>query len=670
MSTSLRNLVLVLVLTLVSTHGVYAQWTNVAPGLIPSASNLGGGSIVYKQGVVWAGMREIFISTDDGLNWQQRSTPLNSIDYVRNLDAYDDSTALLASNEGDTWITTDQGNSWRKLRNTGSAFAARFLGSPRNIVIAGGSTGLLDVTTDGGQTWKSTKIGTFVPFVVPLLGGTAYALVATIASKTASRVMLTTDYGMTWTAAKDTAGFDSYSFAVDPCSPERLYIANEDAGNPGSTNGISEIYVSSNSGDTWTTTYARSGKDLVGSIALASNSVYVQRLADGILRSTDFGNTWVDVGGPSMIFDSRLLCAVTDNLVLAGDAQGNIWRTTNAGGDSVHGTIRYHSITSTPDLLFNWDTLFSCDPPTFDTLFINSIFCQPPRIISVVIEGEHAQDFTLTSSVPQYLSGADTLAFRFMPRGNGERRANVRITFQDSTTIIVPMRGFGKGVTELTLATSNVSTDTLGAEVYIPINYESDGEMTGIAARLSFQSDQIEFVGAYDLLGVSVVVPGGDPKHQSLRFPPTIAQNGIIGHAAFRVYSGLDACVPVLFDSITILSQRPACAFVINPDMQAQICMPNDCVAIRVSDYLRYGTLPKLAVMQAGSDLVITSDANCGEVQIKIVNTLGVTESAHAYDLRADRPVRFSVASLPEGIYFIEVRSTIGRHVLKQIILH
>ncbi len=642
----------------------------MAPALIPSASNLGGGSIVYKQGIAWVGMREIFISTDEGLTWQKKNTPLNNIDYVRNLDAYDDSTALLASNEGDTWITYDQANTWRRIRNTGSAFAARFIGSPLNIIIAGGSTGLLDVTTDGGQTWKSTKIGTFVPFVVPLLGGTAYVLVATIASKTASRVMLTTDYGMTWAAGQDTAGFDSYTFAVDPCSPERVYIANEDAGNPGSTNGVSEIYVSSNSGNTWTTTYSKSGKDLVGSIALSSNAVYVQRLFDGILRSTDFGNTWVDVGGPTMIFDSRLLCAITDNVVLAGDAQGNIWRTINGGGDSVRGEIRYHSITSDPDMLFMWDTLFSCDPPTLDTLFINSIFCQPPRIVRTEIEGDHPQDFTLTSTVPEFLTGADTLTFRFMPRGNGERRANLRITFQDSTTIIVPMRGFGKGVTELTLATAAGATDTLGATVYLPIRYESDGEMTGIAARIHYASDQIEFVDAFDLLGASVALPGTDPKSHSLLFPPFISQNGLIGHAAFRVYSGEDGCVPVWFDSITVLSTRPSCAFAINPTMETEICMPNDCVAIRVSDFLRYGTFPTLAVMQAGDDLLLKSDVNFGEVTIRVVNTLGVTEAIHMQELRADKPVRFSARGIAEGMYFIEVQSALGRRVLKQVIQH
>lgn len=652
--------------------GLFAQWTNVAPGIVPAPSEgIGGGAIVYKSGIAWAGTRPLYLSKDEGVTWEQRSSPLNSTDYIRHLDFYDDSIGIIASNNGEIWITHDQAITWKRIRATSSSFAARFINSPLRIVIAGASSGNIEITEDGGITWKWVKIGTFVPFVAPLNGGTVYALVSTATNRKASHLYISTNYGNSWQPSSDSVEFDSYTFAVDACSPERIYVVNEDAGGAtANIDGFSEIFITSNTGESWSTTYTKAGRDLVGSISLASNSIYVQRLNAGILRSTDFGNTWIDVGGPSMIFDSRMLCAITDNVVLASDPAGNIWRTTNAGGDSVHGEIRYSSISSSPEMLFMWDTLFSCDPPTLDTLVIKSVFCQPPHIVRTEIEGDHPNDFKLTSKVPELLTGLDTLSFEFMPRGNGERRANLRITFEDSTTIIVPMRGYGKGVTELLTTTADAATDTLGATVYLPIAYASDGEMTGVSMEMSWTSDQLEFVDVYDLLGVSIASPTSNPKRYILNFPSTIAQNGLIGHAAFRVYSGDDACMPVVFDSITSLTSRPACAFAINPMMSAQICVPNDCIATRVSNYLRYGKLPVISVIQVDRDLLLTVEKNFGDVEIRVISTLGVVEEMHTEELRADKPVRFSVSTLPEGLYFIEVRSILGIRTIKKVIHH
>ena len=93
--------------------------------------------------------------------------------------------------------------------------------------------------------------------------------------------------------------------------------------------------------------------------------------------------------------------------------------------------------------------------------------------------------------------------------------------------------------------------------------------------------------------------------------------------------------------------------------------MPIDCVAQHVSDYLRYANLPKVTLNQIGRELLLTADKNFGEVSVRVISTLGAIEATHVAELRNDRPMRFSINGIPSGIYFIELRSTLGTRVMK-----
>lgn len=639
-----------------------AQWTMTTPNLL-NFNSAGAGAIVHKEGRIWAGTRELFLSRDLGLTWEQKTSPVPNNDNIRSIDFWDENTGLLATSLGDTWLTVDGATTWRRIRNTPSNWCARFIGSSQNIMIATASYGSVDVSSDGGATWTSKQLGNFVTYLEPLIGNTAYALVGAGRS---TRIVVTTDLGKTWTPSNDSTGFDSYMFAVDPCSPERIYVVNEDAGGS-PNNGLAEIFITSNGGASWSVTYSKPLRDLVGSISLASNAIYVQTMADGIYLSSDFGNTWNNIGGPSANFDTRLVCAVTDNLVLAADHGGNIWRTINAGGDSVHGPIRLKSLSATPDMLFLGDTLLSCEPPTYDTVVLTSIFCVAPKVNRVVIEGDHPDDFTITSETPTILTGSDTITLEFMPRGNGERRANIRIVMQDSTTLVIPMRGFGEGVTELSVTSSDVGTDTLGAEVYIPIRFRSSEELPGVRVQVYFETDQLEFVDAYDLNGASVA-SGSDPKRRTLTFDSPIPQDEIIGYVGLRVYAGVDSCMPVYFDSIAPISTKAECAFAINRTMMAHVCIPKDCIYVRVSDYLRYNIAPILRINQQRDHLLVTSQAHLGETTIRVVTILGAEVKSMTIELEANTPVRIPLDALHSGLYFIEFNSALGGTVLKQAI--
>lgn len=641
---------------IISASKLCAQWTEVAPGLLGPI--IGGSSAVaHKDGVIWAGHKSIHKSTDEGVTWSRVNTPFPNNDWVRHLDFWDAKTGLLSSELGNLYITHDQGATWKLLKTFTWNWGARFVNSPSRIIVPQATVGDVAVSSDQGLTWTTVTLGAFVPFVDIGSGGNVYALVGKDNTWIA-HLQRSTDYGYTWTTMPGQVGFDSYTIGLDPCSEQRIYVANEDAG--GSPNNkLAELFVTSDGGVTWDVTYSNSISDLCGSIYVASNSIYAQRIDRGILRSTDFGTTWVDIGGPSAPYDSRTICAVTDNLLLAADKFGSIWRTTNSGSDSVQGIERIKSLTYAPEALFLTDTLLSCDPPELDTAIITSVFCTAPRIAYTVIEGEHAADFVLLQQPQGLLSGEDTIIIRFAPNGNGERRANVKLVLQDSSRVIIPLRGWGKGKIELTLGSTSIRNDTIGTEVYLPITLESLGERTGIELTLRFDTDQLEYVRAIDRLGNTIDLADLGAGRKRIGFDDgPLQEGGILGYAIFRIYPKYAECVPVYLDSITLSTAKPPCAFAVNPKALGEICMPDGCMERIIAQNLRYAMLPELAVAISAERIQISSRIDLGPVRVTLFDLLGKTIAAKEGELVPAAPIQ--IPGPAPGLYVLTVTGDFG----------
>jgi photosystem II stability/assembly factor-like uncharacterized protein len=519
----------------------------------------------------------------------------------------------------------------------------------------------VSVTSDGGQTWTSKRIGSLVQFVVPIAPGRAYALVGQGRKVVLS---LSTDYGLSWTPLSDSVDFlDSYSFGVDPCSEDKIYVVNEDAGGT-PNNGLAEMFVSANGGVDWRVTYERPVRDLVGSISVASNAVYVQTVARGIVRSTDFGSTWQDVGGPSAPFDTRLVCAVDDNRVLAADHEGSIWVTENGGGDSVFGPTRIKELALSRFVLFENDTLYSCDDPALDSTVLRGIFCSAPQIARITIEGQHRGDFKLLRSLGTQLTGSDTLIMRFYPGGNGPREATLVIVLRDSTRLSLPLRGFGRGLAELSIMSAGVANDTIGGEVYVPVIFPGFAQISGVEFNLHWASPQLEYIGTYNRLGARSDVTEM-PRRVRITEP---SPDDTIAHALFRVYPHTDACVPVRFDSIVVLSSKSPCAFAINPTVTTEICMPNDCETRIVSQFMRYDRRPTLSLIHERRQLTLRTALNLGKTTVRVYSPLGQLMEEHQVMLTPTEPFLLSSAWYPSGVYYVHVQSALDTQSFKLLV--
>ena len=323
---SRKLLWIALLLCFIAADGARGQWRIVAPNLIPITS--ASGAICFHDGIVWIAASSLFMSSDSGITWSSKRLPLTS---YGSLDIEFQSATEGVLSDGDaTWTTGDAGASWQQLTQDGSSSAC-FLNNVNDIVIADMS-GSLGVTMDGGNTWSSMP-SQQIPFCVRYKSGTVY-LFGGIGPE--GFIYTSGDFGLTWKQGTTGIDWDSYSFAIDSCDQNRIYLSHDDA--VAFTDRFSKIFLTTDRGDTWRTMISNPEPFFSGSVAEGNSAIYCQSIAQGVFRSTDRGMAWGSIGGPSVGFDTRLIAALSDNILLGVDRDGNVWRTDNSGGDSVLAT--------------------------------------------------------------------------------------------------------------------------------------------------------------------------------------------------------------------------------------------------------------------------------------------------------------------------------------------
>lgn len=251
-------------------------WTAVGPNLLPGADWYPLAVDPIHSNIVMAGSSQgVYKSTDGGDTWTP--TPLR-VTIVRFESASDDGRILYASGWG-AFRTDDGGDNWRALRSgiwhRGIAADSR---TPQTAYFGedlSGSSGQLQMTTDGGDTWK-------VQIVV------------------------------------STAGL-IHQLAVDPGQPNIMYA--------GKVWGPGGVFRSLDGGVSWSASGL--GGINVDAMEVAPGFWYVGSGWGGVLLSTDRGDTWSNsaAGLPAGYGVHAIAIDPTDSaLIYAGlDARG-VWK--------------------------------------------------------------------------------------------------------------------------------------------------------------------------------------------------------------------------------------------------------------------------------------------------------------------------------------------------------
>jgi photosystem II stability/assembly factor-like uncharacterized protein len=226
-------------------------------------------------------------TTNSGLTWTQ--LPNLSSGTYRCVYAADENHILTGSQSGgNVYITTDGGNSWNvsNVGTTNEIYNMKFSNALTGYVC--GSAGLVRYTTNGGVTWTGSNVPTNSSlFSIVVEGSTVYVsgYVST------EQVYKSTDNGNTWSSisyagAASITGFLAFSF-------------DKNGNNMMCVGTFGEMLKSTNNGLNWSTLlYRRSLANLSGDLYAQSNNGRIIACGvnlgspDAILSSPDGGVTW------------------------------------------------------------------------------------------------------------------------------------------------------------------------------------------------------------------------------------------------------------------------------------------------------------------------------------------------------------------------------------------
>lgn len=666
----------IILLLLFCTISVRAQWTNVAPNLLGN-QGFQMSSITHQSGIVWAGTKEVFMSSDFGNTWTKRTPPVKANDVVRYINFFDAMVGVVGTDDGEVYLTRDQGVTWSFIRQVSSVGAIAFLGSPDNIIIScHAANGEMVSTRDGGATWLVQSLGTYTPDVKALLGSSAVALVGykPAVGNSELHLMKTIDYGVTWTALPGVMDFDTYSFDVDPCDPQFVYVVNEDGSV--TRDFMAQIYRSTDGGNSWLISDQQpipgSSEYYSGSIWLSGNAIFIQTVANGIMRSTDKGLSWTYIGGPSATFDTRLVCAMNANLVFAADNNGSIWRTQNSGGDSLAVGSPYQALSVNPSRLFTFDTLSNCDSPAVANITLKGGLCKFIKIVEEKIIGLDSGDYRILASVGDTLRGNDSVRISFRPKASGARRGSYVIRLEDGSEISVPLEGFGESIKFIEPYTLSAKTDTIGGWVSVPIAILGLTRPEDVSIVVTFE-EPLVYLGSFTNDGKQIDVPGGASPGMSkvLINKNDIRLDTASGFAYFVVYPKEGPCPRVILDSITVISPTAPCEYSYGNAVVAEVCPPEGCGIMILTNFILKGEMPDLRAFPNPSSgvLFITSDKNIGDVQIRITDENGKQHYSNQAKLLASQKIELDLHHLPAGRYQLEAASEQGRRTLSFIML-
>ena len=224
--------------------------------------------------------------------------------------------------------TTNAGAAWERMGGLAYAAAAAIDPFDPMTVYCPDGSGAVFRSTDGGATWLSSSVSfwttafgcdRFVPGRV-YLGGVLYDTISI------PMFAFSTDHGATWSeaeVAQDTGCI--YSLDASPVDSGVIYLGGD----------YGTIYRSTDAGLTWESRSAGLSPDntvLTLSASHGDTGTVCAGTVYGIFRTTDAGDSWAAVGGPSYVMGVDLSPAdPTKGYAYGYDSVAACYSTTDAG---------------------------------------------------------------------------------------------------------------------------------------------------------------------------------------------------------------------------------------------------------------------------------------------------------------------------------------------------
>jgi photosystem II stability/assembly factor-like uncharacterized protein len=486
---SLKRFVSIVLAMCLAPAAIFGQWTNVAPRLLGADPEFG--AIQFKDGVAWAGLYSVFVSLDSGKTWTITDLPLNNA-HVTDIECFDANTAIITTNQG-AHLTTDRGVTFSHYYPGFEMRGAAFGKDANHFALVDNEPDHVYTTSDGGATWNDYAPSQDGMFLQKFADGT---LVALNGDDLGAKISLSSDFGTTWSEQANAIDFDCYGFVVDPCDDNTLYVINEQVYKI--SDHVAKLYTSHDRGATWTTSGDQTIPYYSGSMAITPTAFYLGSTANGVLRSTDKGATWMSINGPNSSADSRSIAAIDANVLLAiSPTDGSIYQTLNSGGSS----LREWTGNTPVGLINTFDSLLNNFCGFIDTsVYLVVASCNtsdPVKLLSESTTG--AGNFHITDGrpIPRILGQFDSVVIQYANGGTGIDTGYLHISYlvdsvQHDTTIMLTASGY---------TSHSAFSNSLGT-LHVPANQPIDipfGMKT--SSQLGIQTlsvDSISFTAGYN----------------------------------------------------------------------------------------------------------------------------------------------------------------------------
>ena len=675
--------VMVLVLT---TSVVQAQWQQVAQNIVPPPSQHVG-ALRAQGSVAWAGTTSLAFSTDSGRTWQP-NTSWPSFSSIPDIAIYDSLTVLVGTNGDGLYLTTNGGQNWAQLFPDAISQPpfnqVAFNGSASSLVAVSYNTSTLYVSSDRGVTWSQSQ--------TTFSGSTAALCFAIARDKTiyvesyiggSGWVNASQDGGTTWGVDGGAVDGDSNTLSADSCDAQRLYLVNENT--VARTNNITCIELSTDGGASWRATNSRALDYYSGSMASTANVLYVGTVpngGDGVLRSTDRGITWKNIGGPTEDFDTRTIAAIDNNTVLVMDSSGNIWRTNNSGGDS----LTLPSSINTALLLPNEPAQieqFSCSTPVDTSIALALTGCGSPTGVldSAWITGSPTFQISDTRAAPRSLAMLDSILVSYLSDQSADS-AELHLRFDlgfgaRDTTVLLIGHSASPLLSKPALLHREAASAFLGQIDSLPLAVDVSSDinidslwpfLTGIEATYSWDSSIVRSVAYFPPNGWSLnsLQAHANSEDVSIFKISAAASNPLeLGIALFQ---------PVANELATTWVSLPR--FVLNMgNSSVSLCVTqNEDSHWSVKDLgaSGVGLVPSsnenltLYPNPANGNVWISSSADLGTVTIQVYDMLGIEHSRAQVNMMKSESMELSLPPA-DGIYTVVVHFALGTFNLRVI---
>jgi photosystem II stability/assembly factor-like uncharacterized protein len=298
---------------------------------------------VYPFWQIYSGL---FKSTDNGNSWEKVVTPFNDFEVYSIYITKDDHIWVGTNFQDRIYLSTDNGQSWAIKSNgysTGECWA--FGQSKDGILFAG----------DGQyqNTFRSTNYGESWVFSAPLRP-LVFATDSNnvVFAGTHDGLFATTDNGITWAQNNFLSNIAVSSILID--SRNNIYCGT---GYYSNGNGV---FYSSDGGQNWTQ-IGLAGKVIL-SLAFDSNGhLYAGSSEDGLFKTTDMGNTWVNYQNGLYRKNIFRLKINSDDDIFIGSEDEGVFRSTDNGNSFEQIGV---PISRVNNIVFNGDSLIFTSTPS------------------------------------------------------------------------------------------------------------------------------------------------------------------------------------------------------------------------------------------------------------------------------------------------------------------